>query len=480
MPRPFMLSRRSFLRAATAAALTFPPFATVPLVRADVSAAVDGDAEFARLSEEVMRQMRRRKVPGVAVGIVYGDREWNAGFGVTSVSDPQPVDADTLFLHASITKTYTATAIMRLVDMGVLDLDAPVRAYLPMFAVADEATSAHTLLKHLVTHTGGWYGDFFVDTGANDDKLARYVARMRHLPQITPLGAFFSYDNSAFGVLGRIIEVVTGAPYEAAMRTLVLDPLGLAHTSYSPDDFPSLAYAVGHTVTPSGPMPQEDPFDYPSVNPFGGIVAGMRDTLRYARFHLGDGTASDGARLLSQGAFNRMHTIQGPGVPDSFDGVGVSWFINDYGPARLLSHDGSLLGQESLLTIAPDQGFASIILTNSDTGDALASDVSDRAIERFLGAVAPDPGEPRALSPGELAPFVGRYGVPGFELYDLRAMQGHLRLVTLDRDGSRTRDPPQSLRFYAGDRTSGGDFLRKPDGSVGWLRLDSRIKARLE
>lgn len=206
MPRQFMLSRRSFLRAATAAALTFPSFSATLPVRADVLAAVDGDAEFAHLSEEIMRQMRRRKVPGVAFGIVYGDREWSAGFGVTSVSDPQSVDADTLFLHASITKTYTATAIMRLVDMGALDLDAPVRAYLPVFAVADEVTSTHTLLKHLVTHTGGWYGDFFVDTGAGDDKLARYVARMRRLPQIAPLGAFFSYDNSAFGVLGRIIE----------------------------------------------------------------------------------------------------------------------------------------------------------------------------------------------------------------------------------------------------------------------------------
>lgn len=227
-------------------------------------------------------------------------------------------------------------------------------------------------------------------------------------------------------------------------------------------------------------MPREDSFDYPSVNPFGGIVAGVRDTLRYARFHLGDGTATDGARLLSQRAINHMHTIQGPGVPDSFDGVGVSWFIKDYGPVRLLSHVGSLLGQESLLTIAPDQGFACIILTNSDTGDALASDVSDVAIERFLGATAPDPGEPRELSPGELAPFVGRYGVPGFEMYDVRAAQGHLRLVTLDRDGNKMRAPPISLRFYAGDRTTGGDFLHKADGSVGWLRLDSRVKARLE
>lgn len=155
MSRHSALSRRSFLRAATAAALMYPPFAAAPLVRADVPATVDGDAEFTRLGAEIIRQMGRRNVPGVAFGIVHDDRTWSAGFGVTSVDDPRPVDADTPFLHASITKTYTATAIMRLVDRGALDLEAPVRAYLPGFTVADEATSARALLRHLATHTGG-------------------------------------------------------------------------------------------------------------------------------------------------------------------------------------------------------------------------------------------------------------------------------------------------------------------------------------
>src|SRR5207244_1574033 len=114
---------------------------------------------------------------------------------VTNLEHPLPVDADTLFQIASITKTMTATVIMRLVERGVLDLDAPVRRYLPEFKLRDDDVAKRATLRHLVTHTGGWLGDCFADFGKGDDALALYVAAMAELEQLTPLGEIWHYSK---------------------------------------------------------------------------------------------------------------------------------------------------------------------------------------------------------------------------------------------------------------------------------------------
>ena len=154
--------------------------------------------------------MSRYHVPGIAIGILHDGDEDIAAYGVTNLEHPLPVDADTLFQIASITKTITATVVMRLVERGALDLDSPIRRYLPEFKLRDEEVAKRATLRHLVTHTGGWLGDCFADFGKGDDALARYVAAMAELEQLTPLGEIWHYSNSSFAFLGRLIEVVTG------------------------------------------------------------------------------------------------------------------------------------------------------------------------------------------------------------------------------------------------------------------------------
>src|SRR5437899_6536150 len=105
--------------------------------------------------------MKKFDVPGVSVGILHEGAELVAGYGVTNIEFPQPVDGDTLFMIGSTSKTFTATAIMQLVDEGLVDLEAPVRTYLPKFRVKDKALSDQILVRHLLTHMGGWLGDYF-------------------------------------------------------------------------------------------------------------------------------------------------------------------------------------------------------------------------------------------------------------------------------------------------------------------------------
>ena len=146
------------------------------------------DAGLSELAEVVRGHMERLHVPGVALGVLHEGREQTAGLGVTNVDHPLPVDADTLFQIGSITKTFTGTVAMMLVEQGKLDLDAPLRTYLPKLRLQDEEAATRVTMRHLLQHTRGWVGDYFDDTGPGEDALRRMVTRMAKLPQLTPLG----------------------------------------------------------------------------------------------------------------------------------------------------------------------------------------------------------------------------------------------------------------------------------------------------
>lgn len=129
----------------------------------------------AELQAHVSRLAHNLAVPGVAVGVVIGDEDQSAFHGVTSIEDPHVVDAETLFQTGSTGKTYTATAIMQLGEQGRIDLDAPVRTYVPELRLKDEQVARDVTVRHLLNHPAGWDGDFFEDQGEGDDALDRYV-----------------------------------------------------------------------------------------------------------------------------------------------------------------------------------------------------------------------------------------------------------------------------------------------------------------
>ena len=146
--------------------------------------------------------MERYGIQGVAVGVLHQGKEFVRGYGVTDVNHPVPVDGDTVFRVASNAKTFTGTAAMRLVERGKLNLDARVSSYLPDFRTADPSVAARVTVRQLLNHTAGWLGEDFEDTGPGDDALARYVAGVARLPQLTPPGKVFSYNNPGLSVAG--------------------------------------------------------------------------------------------------------------------------------------------------------------------------------------------------------------------------------------------------------------------------------------
>lgn len=438
------------------------------------------------------RERAQAQIPGLALGLLYQDRQYTAGLGVTHLDHPLPVTPETLFQIGSITKTVSATLVMRLVEAGKLALEAPVRGYLPEFRVADESASAGATLRHLLTHTAGWTGDFFRDTGAGDDALTRYVALMAQLEQLAPLGTHISYCNSGFYLLGAVIERVTGRPFEAVARELVLEPLGMDHALFDPGDVMLHRFAVGHSRGAGG-MELARPWPLPrAAYAAGGIACPVTDLLRYARFHLGDGRTGGEKRLLRPESLALMQRPQAPFWRDQ--SCGLSWWLRDQEGVQIVDHGGGTMGQVSLLTLVPERGFALATLTNSGEGGALNRALWAEAARTLLGLTVPRP-EPIEAAEADLLPFVGRYRRPLADL-ELGLLGGRLVGQVTYKEGFPSQDspvppppPPASLALCEPDRLlvmdgpmkeSTVDVLRRPDGAINWLRLGLRLFRKLK
>ena len=391
----------------------------------------------------------------------------------------------------STTKTVTGTAIMRLVEQGALDLDTPIRAYLPALRLADEDVAANATLRHLLTHTGGWVGDFFIDTGWGDDALQRAVERMVELPQLTPLGSTFHYSNSSFYLLGRIIEVATGKTYEAAARELVLAPLGMTNSFFFPHEVMLRRFVVGHATLEDKTIILEPWPIARAANAVGGLTSSARDQLRYARFHMGDGVAETGERLLSPAT---MVEMQSPLVPiDTFGGYrGLSWIVREVGGVKTVAHGGATLGQLSAFIFAPTAGFALTVLTNSQQGGELNTEVTQWALEHYLGAKDADPVA-LSLAESDLSAYAGFYEGRLSDV-EISVKDGGLVVQGIPKGGfpdetSPAPPAPPLARFavIGPDQVIGlespvkdlrGEFLRGPDGEIVWFRWGGRILRR--
>lgn len=448
------------------------------------------DAHFRAICEQAASELNRLPIPGAVIGVLHGERQLFAAFGVTSRDHPLPVTEDTLFQIGSITKTYVATAVMRLVEMGKLDLDEPVRTYLPDLRLADETVAARVTMRHLLTHTGGWVGDYFNDLGPGDDALAKVVAEMAALPQLTPLGEIYSYNNSGFYIAGRVIEVVTGASFENALKELLFDPLGLDMTFFFAHDVITYRFAVGHELVDRQPKVARPWAIGRAAHPAGGIICTMKDLFRFARFHMGDGTTSDGTRLLSQESLALMQTPMFASTGKRM--MGLTWNIITVDGTQMIGHGGGTNGQVTLLRIVPSCHFAVAVFTNSDEGDTLCEGIVDAAIQQYLGLTLPE-ALPLELPEEKLASYAGRYEAAA-AVCEITYGDGGLILQMIPKGGFPTPEsppneapPPVRLALYAEDRViildepmkdARGEFLRNPDESIAWLRLGGRIHAR--
>ncbi|MEP9361325.1 serine hydrolase [Nocardioides sp. CN2-186] len=359
---------------------------------------------------------RKHHVPGAQLGILDGDDIADAAYGVLNKRTGQPATTDSVFQIGSISKVWTATVVMQLIDEGRIALDTPVVEVLPELQLSDPDVTKQVTIWHLLTHTSGIDGDVFTDTGRGDDALEKYTALLADVAQNHPLGATWSYCNSGWSLLGRVIEVLTDLTWDQAMTERLFKPLGLTHTVTLAEEAILFAAAVGH-VDADGEQVPTPVWDLPrSVGPAGLIKATVRDVLAFARMHLSDGLATDGTRVLSAESTALMTTHQAD-LPDKFilgDSWGLGWIRFDWNGTRLIGHDGNTLGQAGFLRILPGTadhgGVAVALLANGGNTRDLYEDLYREIYAEVAGVEMSTPFAPPA-EPVEVdvTPYVGTY-----------------------------------------------------------------------
>ncbi|SDK77998.1 CubicO group peptidase, beta-lactamase class C family [Actinopolyspora mzabensis] len=362
------------------------------------------------LDENLPELARRHGVPGAAVGVLADDQVAEAAAGELNLRTGVPATADSLFQIGSVTKLWTSTLVMQLVEEGLIELDAPVTRYLPDFRLAEERAGAGITVRQLLTHTSGIYGDAFVPTTRDEDAVRRYVDDVvPTLPQDLPSGEGMSYSNSGFAVLGRIAEVVRAKPFTQLLREHIGTPLGLRNWAVTPEEALLHRTAVGHVPGGDGTSEPAPFWNLPaSLAPAGTVLAmAPRELLAFAGAYL-DG----GGKLLDPATVERMWRPHIP-VPDigMLGGhFGLGWMVFDWDGQRVVGHDGGTYGQSCSLRVLPEAGIALASHANGGENAAFHREVVARIAERLVGLRPPQlptpPERPEEVDPTR---FAGRF-----------------------------------------------------------------------
>ncbi len=364
------------------------------------------------IGELLSASCERYHVPGAVLAVRRDDEMVEYANGVLNLTTGVETTTDSVFQIGSITKVFTTTLIMQLVDEGRLDLDSPVCTYLPEFTLANREYSAAITVRQLVTHTSGMDGDYFHDTGRGADAVERYVMSLGALPSLHAPGAMWSYCNGGFVVAGRIVEKLTGLTWDQAIEQRIFKPAGLATMGTLPEVAILSRAAAGHVMDEEGNWKRAPVWLLaPSNGPAGATpFAAARDLLTFAWTHLNGGTAEGGTRILSEKGVRAMQQeevhLPGRGIVDHW---GLGWMLFDWGPERIIGHDGGTIGQSSFLRISPEKRFGAALLTNGGNVQALSRKVLGEVFARGAGIqMAPLP-EADAGVTIDPARYVGTY-----------------------------------------------------------------------
>ncbi|HEY8524249.1 MAG TPA: serine hydrolase domain-containing protein [Acidimicrobiales bacterium] len=448
------------------------------------------------------------RLPGAVCGVLLDGETVIATHGLANVATGVEVTADTLFQIGSLSKLYTTTLVLQAHSAGVLALDEPVRSQLQEFSVGDPGATLEITPRHLLTHTSGIAGDHLLDTGANDDALQRYVATLAALGQAHAPDESYSFCNTGFGVLGRMIEVCTGGTFDRSLRRRLTRPLGCTTTLMLPQHLLLRRVAVGHVQRPGEEPTRQPRWTLTRANgPMGGIVATAEDVLTFARMHLESGVAVDGTEIVPPAAVELMAEphLDTP-IPGERQALG--WTVWQWGDATCLGQDADTFGQRAFLRVVPSRGFALVLLTNSPLGATLARGLVPRVAADLLdldatpalagpgtsgaaGAAAADPGAP--LPDAER--FAGTYARLHQRIVVAADPEGPTLTATIEPSGVlaklgsrhaevrlRPLDPERGV-FALTDPATGVDELAVFDRGDGTdpcrtLHLDGRLHRR--
>lgn len=333
-------------------ALSTPPAATGSAAGPD----------FEAIDAFVRDEMARHRIPGLALAITHGDEVVHlAGFG--SAGEGRPITAQTPFYIGSISKSFTAVAVMQLAEQGQINLDAPVRAYLPWFRVAATAASEMITVRHLLHQTSGLAEATYMADLPPDTTLEEAVRDLQKAAPVDPPGTAFHYFNENYTTLGLLVETVSGQAYGDYIREHIFHPLAMARSAATVAEIEALDVAQGHGVLFGFPVPRAETASAYGM-PKGGIVATAEDMAHYLIAHLDDGVY-DGAQILSPEATAVLHQPDTPGAPPG-EGYAMGGIAEPKAGTRVLRHGGSLDNFRAFAWLLPEEDYGFVVLINQN------------------------------------------------------------------------------------------------------------------
>jgi CubicO group peptidase (beta-lactamase class C family) len=467
-------------------AIAPPPEQASPSKRAPRAAAT---LDSAALEGRLDGILARHAAVGLAVAVIrQGFAPVFASRGLASIEPATPVSPDTVFRIGSVTKLFTAVAVMQLADRGLVDLDAPASSLLRTYRLEPaEPAWRPTTIRHLLTHTsgipevisvrdvlhpswGGFWSRPAIASVALGDPMPSLAAYYRgRLRVVVEPGRFFAYSGHGFATLGQVIEDVTGQPLERYFREQLFEPLGMADADLARLERVRSRLATGYRLRPRGLEAVTDREWLGGAG--GGIYATTRDLARFAAALLGGGEV-DGRRIISATTLATMFEPHFRPHP-ALAGMGLGFFRGEVGGHRVVRHEGLLPGFVSDIVVAPDDGLAIIALTNIDGASYTWLPIEvDRILRSLLGLPEKERRLPLPQHPERWPELCGTYILPP-RISDLRgrlALRGADVTVRGDRLVVRLRTlvPGLSREFpVLPDDATDPDVFRIDLASVG-------------
>ncbi len=345
-----------------AAHLASKPGSDTPAANGPVSA-----PEFADIERFVQKEMAAQRIPGLALGIVENDRiVYLRGFGKADDSG-RPVTPKTPFIIGSLSKSFTALAIMQLVEEGKVELDAPVQRYLPWFRVADEAASAAITVRHLLNQTSGLStktGRTFQGNGdISDAALEKTVRQLSSVELTAPVGQTYQYSTVNYAVLGLIVQTVAGRSYENYVQKEILDPLQMRGSFTSAAAAEHHGLATGYHYWFGRPRAADLPYNRGLV-PAGYLISNAEDMSHYLVAQMNNGRYRS-ASVLSPEGVDELHrpAVQTPETGTSY---GMGWFVGPINGIPAIHHQGETFNFHANAVLVPRSRTGVIVLINAE------------------------------------------------------------------------------------------------------------------
>lgn len=415
-------------------------------------------------------------VPSASIALGRGGATFAAASGKANALAGVDATPATVYLIGSVTKPLAASLVMQLVDRGVLSLEDTLQQHLPELALSQPQKAHDISIRSLLCHVSGIDGDRLIDSGQGADYLENFVALSAGAQLIHEPGAFFSYCNTGYIFLGRIIEKLTRLGWDFALKQNLLEPLGLRHSGTLLEDLVMRRFAPGHARNERGEYDLV-PLWVRSNSPSGArLYMTPSELVAFARMHVTGGKSADGRQILSAASVARMQgrEVEIP-LSTRYKAWGLGWMHFDWGGQRVFGHDGGVAGTTTFLRVLPEHDLIVALMTNGENYGALFDSLIAGAV-RELAGIASLPELPPAAEqpPVALANYVGKYLRSGLTM-ELTVEDGKLMALP---GGEYGDSKPVAFEIHCIDRDRFRGRYPGVDRDIGLYFLDFDVDGR--